>query len=528
MPIGRRRTALDYWKKEGVNTQMRKTDRRHAILCTMAAVLMSTTFAQVCQSESQQATSSAQSVTLRSADESGRHLVPERWWETAAAIKLVTLKKGRRFAHEISIDPEKASEELDRIKAEGFQAIEIFAPAEGLYGYNGLDTVNHYRIDPEIGTMDDFRRFIRIAHNKGLAVIAFVNVGYFSLEAPDWIEACKNPGGEKAKWFIWADSPDAPIPPEHPYFNWPREPESTEKTWGWQYSELAGRYFWAKWQTKDEDGNWVGLPQNDWGYDGWAEEVEKIIRCWMDTGLDGLTIDAPIYYIGMTWEKNNRYITDVIESYGNTFRQPEGSQLAGWITEGNYNCMIDYGIGEWTEEGDDAIDLGIKSGDPRAIEDVLRRYRDVRVAHGGVLYKTVRSYRDARQRHLYRATLAAVGDILVYTRRAGSPDAEETWILNIKHEHPALQQLGPRRKLPTNADDKYYAFLRTAPDNSERILVVLNFQSTPQTVDVDLRGVHSGGLLELRTSERIEYQDLLEVELPAYGYRLYLVKPPER
>ena len=190
--------------------------------------------------------------------------------------------------------------------------------------------------------------------------------------------------------------------------------------------------------------------------------------------------------------------------------------------------MIDYGIGEWTEEGDDAIDLGIKSGDPRAIEDVLRRYRDVRVAHGGVLYKTVRSYRDARQRHLYRATLAAVGDILVYTRRAGSPDAEETWILNIKHEHPALQQLGPRRKLPTNADDKYYAFLRTAPDNSERILVVLNFQSTPQTVDVDLRGVHSGGLLELRTSERIEYQDLLEVELPAYGYRLYLVKPPER
>ena len=33
--------------------------------------------------------------------------------ETATAIKLVTLKKGRRFAHEISIDPVKASENLD-------------------------------------------------------------------------------------------------------------------------------------------------------------------------------------------------------------------------------------------------------------------------------------------------------------------------------------------------------------------------------------------------------------------------------
>jgi hypothetical protein len=146
---------------------------------------------------------------------SGRDLIPNRWWETAAAIKLVTLKKERSYAHEIAIDPREASTQLDKIVAEGFQAIEIFAPAEGLFGYNGLDTVNHYQIDPEIGTMDDFRQLIRIAHNKRLAVTAFVNVGYFSLEAANWIEACKNPKGHKAKWFLWADSPDAPIPEEH-------------------------------------------------------------------------------------------------------------------------------------------------------------------------------------------------------------------------------------------------------------------------------------------------------------------------
>jgi len=460
-------------------------------------------------------------------EESGRHLVPDRWWETAAAIKLVALKKGRSFAHEISIEPVKASEELDHIKAEGFQAIEIFAPAQGLYAYSGLDTTNHYRIDPEIGSMDDFRQFIRIAHNKGLAVIAFINIGYFSLEAPDWIEACKNPESEKAKWFIWANSPDAPVPPEHPYFNWPREPWDTEKTWGWQYSELAGRYFWARWQAKKPDGSFVGLPQNDWGSDEWPKEAEKIVRFWMDTGLDGLTIDAPIYYIALTWEKNNRHITDVLESYGNTFRQPEGSQLVGWITEGNYNCMIDYGIAEWTDEGKDAIDVGIKSGDPRAIENVLRRYRDVRVAHGGVLYKTVRNYSDTRRRHLYRATVAAVGEILVYTRRAGSPDAEETWILNTKRRHPALQQLGSRRKVPTNADDKYYAFLRTAADKSERILVVLNFQPTAETVKIDLSGVNTTGLVELKSCQPLEHQDTFKVKLPAYGYRFYQVLPPK-
>ncbi len=458
-------------------------------------------------------------------EESGRHLIPNRWWETAAGIKLVTLKKGRTFAHEISIDPAKASKELDRIKAEGFRAIEIFAPAQGLYAYSGLDTTNHYQIDPEVGTMDDFRQFIRIAHSKSLAVIAFVNIGYFSLEAPDWIEACKNPQSEKAKWFIWSDSPDAPIPPEHPYFNWPREPESLEKTWGWQYSDLAGRYFWAKWQAKKPDGSFIGLPQNDWGSDEWPKEAERIVRFWMDTGLDGLTIDAPIYYIGMTWEKNNRHIANVIASYGNTFRQPEGSQQVGWITEGNYNCMIDYGIAEWTDDGEDAIDVGIKSGDPRSIEDVLRRYRDVRVAHGGVLYKTVRSYRDVRHRHLYRATLAATGEILVYTRRAGSPDANETWILKTKDKHPALQQLASRRKLNTNADDKYYAFLCTAADKSERILVVLNFQDSRETVKIDLSGVNTTKLVELKSGQTVEHQDTFKVKLPAYGYRFYQVLP---
>ena len=460
-------------------------------------------------------------------DEAGRKQVPDRWWETAAGIKLVSLKKGRTFAHEISIDPAKASKELDRIKAEGFQAIEIFAPAQGLYAYSGLDTTNHYRIDPEIGTMDDFRQFIRIAHSKGLAVIAFVNIGYFSLEAPDWIEACKNPQSEKAKWFIWADSPDAPIPPEHPYFNWPREPESSEKTWGWQYSDLAGRYFWAKWQAKKPDRSFVGLPQNDWGSDEWPKEAERIVRFWMDTGLDGLTIDAPIYYIGMTWEKNNRHITNVIASYGNTFRQPEGSQQVGWITEGNYNCMIDYGIAEWTDDGEDAIDVGIKSGDPRPIEDVLRRYRDVRVAHGSVLYKTVRSYRDVRHRHLYRATLAATGEILVYTRRAGSPDTEETWILNTKAQHPAMQQLASRRKLNTNADDKYYAFLCTAVDKSERILVVLNFQDSGETVEVDLSGVNTTKLVELKSGQLIKHQEVFKIELPAFGYKFFKILPSE-
>lgn len=139
-----------------------------------------------------------------------RHLLPDRWWETVAGLKIVTLKQGRTYGHELSLDPEELSEQLDQIVAQGFQVIEVFAPAEGLYAYSGLDTTNHYRIDPELGTMDGFRRLVRIAHSKGLAVVIFPNIGYFSVEAPDWITACTDPESEQARWFSWADRPDAP------------------------------------------------------------------------------------------------------------------------------------------------------------------------------------------------------------------------------------------------------------------------------------------------------------------------------
>ena len=471
---------------------------------------------------------------------SQRHLVPDRWWETAAGLKIVTLREGSRY---ISIDPVKASEQLDEIKAQGFQAIEIFAPAEGLFAYSGLDTKNFFRIDPEVGTMDDFRQFVRIAHGKGIAVIVFINIGYFSVEAPGWIEACTVKDSEKAKWFWWADKADAPIPPEHPYFNWPRPERDKTKTWGWQYSELAGRYFWARWRAKDKEGNYIGLPQNNWENEEWQKEVGRIVRLWMDTGLDGMIIDAPIYYIGCTWEKNNRYITDIITSYGNTFRQPEGSKDVVWITEGGYNCLQDYGL-------DDKIMNAIETGDPRSIEEFLRNYHDIVVTAGGVLYRKVRHYNDLSKRHLQRATVATIGDLVVYNRQ--SPDDEETWILKTKQLHPALHQLSTRRKLVTNADDKYYAFLKTAADKSERILVVLNYQSSPQTIDIDMSGIATSGLLELKSGElfvpknhfkvglpvygkRFHQNGLpaivlpsLQVELPAYGYRFYKVLPAKK
>ena len=65
--------------------------------------------------------------------------------------------------------------------------------------------------------------------------------------------------------------------------------------------------------------------------------------------------------------------------------------------------------------------------------------------------------------------------------------------------------------------------LATETDHLERILVVMNFQSAAASVTLDLSGVAAGGLTNVRTSAAVPLQTKLSVDVPAYGYELFLV-----
>jgi hypothetical protein len=249
----------------------------------------------------------------------------------------------------------------------------------------------------------------------------------------------------------------------------------------------------------------VRLPQYDWGSPAFQEEAEKIVRFWMDTGIDGMVIDAVNWYVGCTWELNRRRMTDVIASYGNAYAQPEGAGAfredpVAWITEGGWNSVQDYGLGIWWEKGTNVIERAIESGDPRPLEGALRAYHDRVVEAGGSLYFQPTELDDEPRSRLAFATLATLGALVQVEYRPDRPlDAEKRWLLETKAAHPALHQLSRRRRIPTAADDKHYAFLRTAADGDERVLVVLNFQKEAQEVSLDLSGLDASTLVDVKT-----------------------------
>jgi glycosidase len=462
-----------------------------------------------------------------SRDPALRSKIEQRWWERISAIARVTLKKGTHFGT-LPLDPPAMERKLDELVRQGFGAIEIFATPEGGRSYGGLDAKNRYRIDPEAGDMNDFRRLVREAHRRGLAVIAFDNLGYSAIDAPHFLKACDDVRNgvesKEAKWFVWTR--DANAKP-------PMEPDGFFLGGGhhdkWVWSERAQHYYWSKWPGVDSAGQKCELPQYGWSRE-WQEEVKRIVRFWMETGLDGFVIDAVNWYIGYDWKMGRETITDIVRSYGNAFIQPEGAggfheDPVAWITEGGWNCVQDYGLGIWWEKDNQPLVKAISTGDAKDLERALRDYHDRVVQAGGVLYFGADSrLSEISERRCQAAFNVAVGTLLCKSLRssdAGDFDAELAWLLKLKREHPALQQLSMRRQLPTQDGAKYYAFLKTGKDDPERILAVFNFQRAPQTVRVDLSGVSCSTLKNARTGETIPCRKGVDLAVSPLGYEFF-------
>lgn len=464
------------------------------------------------------------------------------WWISASAIHRVTLKPNTRFwrFEHLSLEPKEAELQLRRWKNKGISAIEIFAPAEGGNSYDGLDAINRYQLDPGEGTVDDFRRLVHQAHDLGLAVIVFDNLGYSSLYAPQFQKAChdvragRNTG--EARMYLWSDRAAAPPPAAgNSYFlirpNFPNY--DSGKSEFWQWDGRCRHFYWTKWPGKDAQGNPIRLPQYNWAGAAWPAEAEKVVRFWMDTGIDGMIVDAVNWYVGYNWKKGNRRITGVIASYGNKFSQPEGAGAfhtddpVGWITEGHWTNLQDYGLGIWWEKGNNPLTSSIENHDPSRLETALRGYHDRVVAAGGSLYVTVPRMPDPREQQFAEALLATLGDLVCYCDPVGgitSPAPAITRLLKMKNRNAAFYQNSDRRRIPTNDDRNFYAFLRTSADHSQRMLAVFNFQPEGASIEVDAAAINASHFTDLSSRQAVAMASgKLTVNLPPFGYELLLV-----
>ena len=93
---------------------------------------------------------------------------------------------------------------LDEIKSLGINGIWLMPimPSDTYHKYHVIDYKN---IDPDYGTIEDFRKFIDEAHNRKIRVITDFVINHTGNNHPWFLDAAKNKDGPYRDFYVWAD-----------------------------------------------------------------------------------------------------------------------------------------------------------------------------------------------------------------------------------------------------------------------------------------------------------------------------------
>jgi len=149
-------------------------------------------------------------------------------------------------------------------------------PVAASPSYHGYDVKNYYRVNPEYGTNEDFKRLVAEAHRRGIRVLVDMVLNHASSEHPYFKDAVLNPSSPYRNWFRFA-SP---------------KPES-KGPWGqdvWHRSPYGDEYYYGVF--------WSGMPDLNYDTPAVREEAKKIAAFWLqEMGVDGFRLDAIPYLV---------------------------------------------------------------------------------------------------------------------------------------------------------------------------------------------------------------------------------------
>lgn len=262
----------------------------------------------------------------------------QKWWQKCAAVK-------RYMPEEEQLSIGDIVKELDTIIEDGYGAIHITAPykSAGAYPWWGLRPLDYFQPNQMLGNdIAEFKVLVDTCHQKGLFVMIFLNLGYTDLLSPLWKEACMaRKNGLKnspADFFLWSHTGKDPLPiTANEYF---------KQEGSWIYSPEADSYYWSHWIDASTyvDGKILAEPQYNWASDSWQNYAMDILNFWLDTGVDGIILDAVNWYANCDFSTIRRCITDVIHKRPGVCCIPEGAggfgdEPAGWLTYGNFDII---------------------------------------------------------------------------------------------------------------------------------------------------------------------------------------------
>ena len=140
----------------------------------------------------------------------------------------------------------------------------------------GYDVADYTDVDPEFGTLDDFKDLVATAHSLDLRVIIDQVYSHSSNKHPWFEKSRQSRSNRKADWYVWSDpKPDGSAPN-----NW----QSVFGNPSWSWDNRRKQYYLHNFLPQQPDLNLHNVEVQN--------ALIDVARFWLDLGVDGFRLDA--------------------------------------------------------------------------------------------------------------------------------------------------------------------------------------------------------------------------------------------
>lgn len=141
---------------------------------------------------------------------------------------------------------------------------------------NGYDIKDYLAIQPEYGTMEQWETLLDELHKRGMGLIMDLVLNHTSDEHPWFLDARKSRDSRYRDFYIWRPAAEDGGPPN----NW----TSYLGKSAWTFDEMTGEYYLHLYNARQPDLNWDNPELR--------AEMHKMMKFWLDKGIDGFRVDA--------------------------------------------------------------------------------------------------------------------------------------------------------------------------------------------------------------------------------------------
>lgn len=240
-------------------------------------------------------------------------------------------------------------EKIPYLKELGVDALWLM-PINPSPSYHGYDVDDYNKVNPEYGTLEEFKDFLTEAKKNNIKVIIDFVLNHTSTNTKWFQEAKNNKNSPYRDYYVWADEFDN--------------------------TNLSGDWGQKVWHNNGNDKYygifWSGMPDLNYRNPKLRDEIKSSSKFWLDLGVDGFRLDASKYI-----DPNN----DVTQLWWNDFNSYVKSiNKDAFIVGENWDKSVNY-VAKFMGSMDSSFNFNLsdqivemaKGGDVDIIKEIEKR-----------------------------------------------------------------------------------------------------------------------------------------------------------